>query len=57
VTDTAKQKAQEALSGALQKQLGGGAAKGDATKGDAAKKDAPASGGSTRDKLRGLFGR
>lgn len=52
VTDTAKQKAQEAISGALQKRLGG-----DAAKGDAAKKDAPASGGSTRDKLRGLFGR
>jgi len=52
VTDTVKQKAQEAISGALQKRLGGGAAKG-----DAAKKDAPASGGSARDKLRGLFGR
>ena len=52
VTDTVKQKAQEALSGALQKRLGGGAAKG-----DAANKDAPASGGSVKDKLRGLFGR
>lgn len=52
VTDTAKQKAKEAISEALRKRMGG-----DAAKGDAAKKDAPASGGSARDKLRGLFGR
>ena len=48
VTDTAKQTVVEQA----QKRLGIGAAAG-----DAAKKDAPASGGSTRDKLRGLFGR
>jgi AsmA protein len=57
VTDAAKEKAREAIGGALQKRLGGDAAKGDPSKGDPAKKDAAASGGSTRDKLRGLFGR
>ena len=50
VTDSVKQSVTEQL----QKRLGGGAAKG----GDPAKKDAPASSGSsTRDRLKGLFGR
>jgi AsmA protein len=53
VTESVKQKATQALSDALQKRLGAGAAKG----GDAAKQDAPASGGSVKDRLRGLFGR
>ncbi len=47
-TDSAKQ----AVTDALQKRFGGGAAAG-----DAAKKDGGQPGGSTRDKLRGLFGR
>ena len=47
-TDSVKATAKEQL----QKRLGIGA-----TKGDAAKKDAPASGGSARDRLKGLFGR
>lgn len=47
-TDSAKQ----AITDALQKRLGGGAAAG-----DAAKKDGGQTGGSTRDRLRGLFGR
>ena len=55
VTDTAKQKAKEAIGTELQRRFGGGDA---AKKGDPAKKkDAPASGGSASDRLKGLFGR
>jgi AsmA protein len=46
-TDTAKQR----LTDELQKRLGGGAAKGDAAQ------EGAKSGGTTRDALRGLFGR
>ena len=48
-TDAAKQ----TVTDALQKRLGGGAAKGAPATGDAAQKD----GGSTRDRLRGILGR
>jgi len=51
VTDTAKQKLEQRVSDELQRRLGGGAAKGDAAKEEAK------SGGSTRDALKGLFGR
>ncbi len=48
----ATESARQAVTDALQKRFGGGAAAG-----DAAKKDGAPSGGSTRDRLRGLFGR
>jgi len=52
MTDSVKQSVTEQL----QKRLGGGAQKGDA-KGGAAKKDAKSPGGSSSDRLKGLFGR
>lgn len=51
VTDTAKQKLEQRVTDELQKRLGGGAAKGDAAKEETKPR------GSTRDALKGLFGR